>query len=193
MKLALTAPLRAGKSQAAGYLSTYYDFQTFAFSDELKAAFHRAFPSVPEKPKPRAYYQKFGQWAREAFGENVWIDACMAKVDAYTALFSRKCDCGLSPSLKNRVLIEDVRQQNEYDRLRVEGFTIVRITAPEELRIERARKAGDDFDLAALDHPTEKALQTFEVDYEIVNDGTYEQLYAKMDALMEAMLWRNLI
>lgn len=187
MKLALTAPLRAGKSQAAGYLSMYYDFQKFAFSDELKAAFHRAFPSVPEKPKPRAVI-KFGQWAREAFGENVWIDACMAKVDAYTALFSRKCDCGLSPSLKNRVLIEDVRQQNEYDRLRAEGFTIVRITAPEELRIERARKAGDDFDLAALDHPTEKALQTFEVDYEIVNDGTYEQLYAKLDALMEAML-----
>ncbi|WP_224988408.1 nucleoside/nucleotide kinase family protein [Bacillus amyloliquefaciens] len=190
MKLALTAPLRAGKSQAAGYLSLHYDFQTFAFSDELKAAFHRAFPSVPEKPKPRAHYQKFGQWAREAFGENVWIDACMAKVNAYQALFARECDCGLSPSLKNRVLIEDVRQQNEYDRLRSEGFTIVRITAPEVLRIERARKAGDDFDLAALDHPTEKALQTFEVDYEIVNDGTYEQFYAKLDALAAELLGR---
>ncbi|ODB76047.1 hypothetical protein [Bacillus velezensis] len=190
MKLALTAPLRAGKSQAAGYLSTYYDFQTFAFSDELKAAFHRAFPSVPEKPKPRAYYQEFGQAVRKMLDENVWIDACMAKVDAYQALFARECDCGLSPSLKNRVLIEDVRQQNEYDRLRSEGFTIVRITAPEVLRIERARKAGDDFDLAALDHPTEKALQTFEVDYEIVNDGTYEQLYAKLDALAAELLGR---
>ncbi|MDT9121876.1 hypothetical protein RSW84_30950, partial [Escherichia coli] len=76
------APLRAGKSQAAGYLSMYYDFQKFAFSDELKAAFHRAFPSVPEKPKPRAFYQEFGQAARKMLGENVWIDACMAKVDA---------------------------------------------------------------------------------------------------------------
>ncbi|OQV53373.1 dephospho-CoA kinase [Bacillus velezensis] len=184
MKLALTAPLRAGKSQAAGYLSLYYDIHTFAFSDELKDVFHRAFPHIPRDPKPRKLYQEFGEWAREAFGENVWVDACMAKVDAYTAIFSRKCDCGLAPSLKNRVLIEDVRQQNEYDRLRAEGFTIVRITAPEELRIERARKAGDDFDLVALDHPTEKALLTFEVDYEIMNDGTYEQLYAKLDELM---------
>nr|MDH3082601.1 hypothetical protein [Bacillus subtilis] len=58
MKLALTAPLRAGKSETAGYLSLHYDFHPFAFGDELKAAFHRAFPSVPEKPKPRAYYQK---------------------------------------------------------------------------------------------------------------------------------------
>ncbi|WP_416415595.1 dephospho-CoA kinase [Bacillus velezensis] len=190
MKIALTAPLRAGKSQAAGYLSTYYDFQTFAFSDELKDTFHRAFPHIPREPKPRKLYQEFGQAMRKIFGENVWVDACMAEVDAYTALFSRKCDCGLSPSLKNRVLIEDVRQQNEYDRLRAEGFTIVRITAPAELRIERARKAGDDFDLAALDHPTEKALQTFEVDYEIVNDGTYEQLYAKLDALAAELLGR---
>ncbi len=184
MKLALTAPLRAGKSQAAGYLSLHYDFQTFAFGDEMKDAFHRAFPHIPRYPKPRELYQEFAQAVRKMLGENVWIDACMAKVGAYQALFSRKCDCGLSPSLKNRVLIEDVRQQNEYDRLRSEGFTIVRITAPEELRIERARKAGDDFDLAALDHPTEKALQTFEVDYEIVNDGTYEQLYEKLDELM---------
>ncbi|QJC97150.1 Putative adenylate kinase [Bacillus mojavensis] len=188
MKLALTAPLRAGKSEAAGYLALHYDFHPFAFGDELKTAFHRAFPAVPEKPKPRAYYQKFGQWAREAFGEDVWVNAAMTKVDAYLARYT--CDCGgdLAPMLKNRVLIEDCRQPNEYARLRAEGFKIIRITAPEELRIERARKAGDDFDLAALKHPTELALQDFEVDYEITNDGAIDELYAKLDALMEEVL-----
>ncbi|MED4828165.1 hypothetical protein P9442_09020 [Bacillus atrophaeus] len=85
------------------------------------------------------------------------------------------------------MLVEDCRQPNEYSRLRAEGFTIVRITAPTELRIERARKAGDDFDLKALDHSTELALQSFEVDYEITNDGTVEQLYAKLDALMTVL------
>ncbi|WP_250629107.1 hypothetical protein [Bacillus subtilis] len=86
--------------------------------------------------------------------------------------------------LKNRVLIEDCRQPNEHTRLRAEGFKIIRITAPESLRIERARKAGDDFDLDALKHPTELALLNFEVDYEITNDGTIDELYAKLDALM---------
>ncbi|QUG79135.1 dephospho-CoA kinase [Bacillus subtilis] len=184
MKLALTAPLRAGKSEAAGYLSLHYDFHPFAFGDELKAAFHRAFPSVPEKPKPRAYYQKFGQWAREAFGEDVWVNATMTKVDTYMARHTCDCGSGLAPMLKNRVLIEDCRQPNEHTRLCNEGFTIVRITAPEALRIERARKAGDDFDLAALKHPTELALLDFEVDYEITNDGTIDELYEKLDALM---------
>ncbi|MED4579056.1 dephospho-CoA kinase [Bacillus atrophaeus] len=185
MKLALTAPLRAGKSEAAGYLSLYNDFHTFAFGAELKDAFHRAFPHIPRHPKPRKLYQEFGQAMRKILGEDVWVNATMTKVNAY--LDRHKCDCGggLAPMLKNRVLIEDCRQPNEYNRLRSEGFTIVRITAPEALRIERARKAGDDFDLAALKHPTELALLNFEVDYEITNDGTINELYAKMDALME--------
>ncbi|MGB9945336.1 hypothetical protein ACO0DA_20340 [Bacillus subtilis] len=90
--------------------------------------------------------------------------------------------------LKNRVLIEDCRQPNEHNRLRAEGFKIIRITAPEDIRIERARKAGDDFDLAALKHPTELALQNFEVDYEITNDSTIDELYAKLDAIMAEVL-----
>lgn len=184
MKLALTAPLRAGKSEASGYLSLYYDFHPFAFGDELKAAFHRAFPHIPRYPKPRKLYQEFGQAMRKIFGEDVWVNATMTKVDAYLARYACDCGGGLAPMLKNRVLVEDCRQPNEYNRLRAEGFKIIRITAPEDLRIERARKAGDDFDLAALKHPTELALLDFEVDYEITNDGTIDELYAKLDALM---------
>lgn len=137
MKIALTAPLRAGKSLAASYISLHYDFQPFAFGDELKDAFHRAFPHVPRNPKPRAHYQKFGQWAREAFGEDVWIDALMPKIAAY--LDRHPCDCG-NTALKNRVIIDDCRQPNEYKRLKDEGFVFIRITAPAELRIERAKK-----------------------------------------------------
>ncbi|MGO4897504.1 dephospho-CoA kinase [Bacillus sp. GM2] len=186
MKIALTAPLRAGKSLAASYISLHYDFQPFAFGDELKDAFHRAFPHVPRNPKPRAHYQKFGQWAREAFGEDVWIDALMPKVAAY--LDRHPCECGNNSSLKNRVIIDDCRQSNEYQRLKDEGFVFIRITAPVELRIERAKKAGDAFELADLEHPTELALLDFEVDYEITNDGTIDELYAKLDALMAEVL-----
>ncbi|MCY9372687.1 dephospho-CoA kinase [Bacillus haynesii] len=185
MKIALTAPLRAGKSLAASYISLHYDFQPFAFGDELKDAFHRAFPHVPRNPKPRAHYQKFGQWAREAFGEDVWIDALMPKIAAY--LERHPCDCG-STALKNRVIIDDCRQPNEYKRLKDEGFVFVRITAPAELRIERAKKAGDQFDLADLEHPTELAVNSFEVNYEIDNAGKPEELYEKLDAIMAEVL-----
>nr|MDF9460623.1 hypothetical protein [Bacillus pumilus] len=35
-----------------------------------------------------------------------------------------------------------------------------------------------------MDHPTETALDGFEVDYEIVNDGMLDDLYARLDEIM---------
>jgi dephospho-CoA kinase len=182
IKLALTGKLRAGKSYLAGYATLFYDCQPFAFGNELKEAFHRAFPNVPRNPKPRALYQKFGQWAREVFGDDVWINALMPKVNDYIAQHS--CACGKSSA---RVLIEDCRQQNEFDRLRAEGFVIVRVNAPDELRIERARKAGDDFTEADLRHETELLVDTFAVDYEIWNNGSLSELEAQFDEIMREL------
>ena len=181
IKLALCGKLRSGKSLVAGYLSLMHDFQPFAFGDALKNAFHRAFPQIPRQPKPRAYYQSFGQWARATIDENVWIDATMRKVDEY--LSQKHCDC----NGRLRVLIEDVRQQNEYDRLKREGFVFVRITAPDELRLERARKVGDDFTEADLAHETELLVDSFEVDYEVANDGTVDELCAKVDVVIRQL------
>jgi len=175
IKLALCGKLRSGKSLVAGYLSLMHDFQPFAFGDALKNAFHRAFPQIPRQPKPRAYYQSFGQWARTTIDENVWIDATMRKVGEY---LSQNC---------LRILIEDVRQQNEYDRLKREGFVFVRITAPDELRIERAKKDGDDFAEADLVHETETFVDSFEVDYEVANDGTVDELCAKVDKVIRQL------
>ncbi|MEK4178543.1 dephospho-CoA kinase [Aeribacillus sp. FSL K6-1121] len=179
IKLALCGKLRSGKSLVAGYLSLMHDFQPFAFGDALKNAFHRAFPQIPRQPKPRAYYQSFGQWARATIGEDVWIDATMRKVDEYLA--HNQCNDPL------RVLIEDVRQQNEYDRLKREGFVFVRISAPDELRLERARKVGDDFTEADLAHETELLVDTFAVDYEVLNDGTVDELCAKIDVVIRQL------
>lgn len=175
IKLALCGKLRSGKSLVAGYLSLMHDFQPFAFGDALKNAFHRAFPQIPRQPKPRAYYQSFGQWARATIDENVWIDATMRKIDDYLA------------QNRLRILIEDVRQQNEYDRLKREGFVFVRITAPDELRLERARKAGDDFTETDLAHETETFVDSFEVDYEVANDGKVDELCAKVDMVIRQL------
>lgn len=77
---------------------------------------------------------------------------------------------------------------NEYQRLKDEGFVFIRITAPVDLRIERAKKAGDAFELADLDHPTELAVDSFEVDYEVENVGEPEELYAKLDEIMAELI-----
>src|SRR5690606_28777513 len=88
------------------------------------------------------------------------------------------------PARPLRAVITDLRQPNEYDRCRAEGFVIIRVSAPLETRIDRIRAAGDAFDPKDLTHETESHIETFDVDYEIVNDGTISELHAKVDAIM---------
>jgi dephospho-CoA kinase len=172
IKIALTGRLRAGKDTAAGYLALYYDFTPYAFGDELKESFHRAFPNVPGLPKPRNFYQKFGQWAREVMGADIWITHCLGKIERYKS---------------ERVLITDLRQLNEYSALREAGYTIIRITAPESLRIKRALDAGDDFTVHDLVHETELNVDSFEVDYRVINAGDTLALTKQLDAIMKEL------
>jgi hypothetical protein len=181
IKLALCGRLRSGKDTAAQYLTIFYDFQPFAFADPLKRYLHEIFPHVPREPKPRRLLQLFGQKLRE-IDPDVWVNLTMHKIDEY--LRQHACDC--SP-LKPRVVVTDCRQQNEYDRLRAEGFVFIRINADDELRIKRALEAGDDFTVHDLAHETELLVDSFDVDYEVNNNGTTPELYAQLDAIMNEL------
>jgi hypothetical protein len=183
IKLALCGRLRSGKDTAARYLTLFYDFHSFAFADPLKRYLHEIFPHVPREPKPRRLLQLFGQKMRE-IDPDVWVNLTMHKIDEYLRL--HPCECGGS-ALKPRVVVTDCRQQNEFDRLRAEGFVFVRINADEKLRIQRALEAGDDFTAEDLAHETELLVDSFDVDYEVYNDRTPEYLYRQLDAIMTAL------
>jgi hypothetical protein len=183
IKLALCGRLRSGKDTAAQYLTLFYDFQPFAFADPLKRYLHEIFPHVPREPKPRRLLQLFGQKMRE-IDPDVWINLTMRQIDDYLRLHPCEC-CG--SALKPRVVVTDCRQQNEYDRLRTEGFVFVRINANDELRIRRALEAGDDFTAEDLAHETELLVDSFDVDYEVDNNGTTSELYEQIDAIMNEL------
>jgi hypothetical protein len=181
IKLALCGRLRSGKDTVARYLTLFYDFHPFAFADPLKRYLHEIFPHVPREPKPRRLLQLFGQKLRE-LDPDVWVNLTMHKIDEY--LRQHACDC--SP-LKPRVVVTDCRQRNEYDRLRAAGFVFVRINADDELRIRRALEAGDNFTVHDLAHETELLVDSFDVDYEVYNNGTTSELYAQLDAIMREL------
>ena len=183
IKLALVGKLRAGKDTAARYLTLFYDFHPFAFADPLKRYLHEIFPHVPREPKPRRLLQLFGQKMRE-IDPDVWINLTMRRIDEYLRMYP--CECGGS-ALKPRVVVTDCRQQNEYDRLRAEGFVFIRINTDDELRIRRALEAGDDFTAEDLAHETELLIDSFDVDYEIDNNGTTSELYEQIDAIMREL------
>ncbi|MGQ0416340.1 hypothetical protein ACT4UL_13785 [Bacillus sp. HC-TM] len=85
---------------------------------------------------------------------------------------------------KSKVLVNGVRQPNEYQRLKDESFVIIRVNSSVDLRISRAEKAGDVFTEADLEHETENHIDTFKVDYEINNIGTIGEMYEQFDAIM---------
>jgi len=174
IKIALTGKMRSGKDTVALHLAFEHGFEyPIAFGDKLKRTFHELFPWVFAQSKPREGYQRFGQLIREEFDENVWVKHLASTVEF------------LEDSRKTRgIVITDLRQPNEYEWCRANGFIIVRVTAPDELRIARAKAAGDNFSADDLAHETERHVDRFEVDYEIVNDGTLAELEAQVNIMM---------
>jgi len=172
VRIVLAGKFRSGKDLLASYLSLFYGFATYAFADEMKAAFHRAYPQVPHIPKPRAGYVKFGEMSCEILGDDVWVEKAMRKIADDNAPL---------------VLISDMRKEPEYKRMQDEGFTVIRITAADELRIERAREAGDSFTEADLESPTETFIDKITPDYEVLNNLSPDSLYDQIDEIMTEM------
>jgi dephospho-CoA kinase len=177
IKIALTGKLRAGKDEVAHHLYIRHGFDKVAFGDALKRTVHEVFPWVSEFSKPRALYQQYGQLIRQ-IDDSVWITHAERRI---------KGDIDFRVGMgadQIGIVVTDVRQQNEVDWCRANGFTLIRVTAPDEVRIGRAISAGDDFTVHDLAHETELAIDGFDVDYEIVNDGSVADLQAKVDAIL---------
>lgn len=190
--IALTGKFRAGKDQVARYLTEKYGYTRFAFGDELKRYAHELFGG--SNAKQRELYQWFGQTMRQR-DPDIWVRKCFENITAVEESKYRRAYSVVNvetgetvldvPADPLRAVITDVRQPNEFDRCRDEGYVIIRVTAPDSLRIERARSAGDKFDAKTLDHETERCVDGFDVDYEIENSGTVDDLYVLVDSLME--------
>lgn len=183
MNIALTGKFRSGKDAVAHHLALEHGYTQFAFGDELKRYYHELFGDAEEKP--REGYQWFGQNMRER-DPNIWVRKCFDDIverqRSIAAKYANGGRWGATPPF--RVVISDLRQPNEFDRCRAEGYTIIRVNCPDELRIERARAAGDAFKPEDLTHDTEQHVDTFAVDYEVQNDGTLDELYAQIDAII---------
>ncbi|AMB18609.1 dNMP kinase [Bacillus phage Eldridge] len=185
LKIALVGFLRSGKTTVQNHLVDKYHMTAFAFGDKLKEDFHRDHPEVPRVPKPVSHYQAYGQGKRETEYPEIWIDKCLAEVDRIRTAAANYNITGSEDPFTP--LITDVRQRNEYERLLEEGYIIIRVTAPLETRKQRAIDAGDDisdknFDYEAANHDVD-----FDVDYDIVNDGTLEELLWEVDMVMTAI------
>jgi dephospho-CoA kinase len=185
IKVALTGRMRSGKDSAAAYLIEKHGFVRFAFADGLKRICRDLFPDrFADGSKPRTLLQGVGVAMRE-FDPDVWVNATMREIARY------QYDTERTLWYRPNYVITDLRFPNEYERLRAEGFVIIRVNASDETRIQRMIDAGDTFDDDTLTHETEQHVDSFAVDYEIDNNGSLAELYAQVDEIMAEITKRS--
>lgn len=185
MNIALTAKMRAGKDTVAEYLIKKYGFTKFAFGDGIKRLCRDYYPELTkEGAKPRYLYQNVGQSLRK-FDEDIWVNTCFNEIHK---------ERGLRKTLAHNelfVVISDMRQPNEHKRCKDEGFIVIKIVADDEIRLQRMNEKGDKFTVEDLQHETESYIDSYEADYIISNNGTYEELISQIDQIMSELISGN--
>jgi hypothetical protein len=176
-KIAICGQLRSGKDAAGDRFRLHHRFRAFAFADYVKKTAHTLFPHIPADPKPRRLYQQIGEKACE-IDPLVWVRLTERQIGFHI-------DGSISLGDEDiRVIITDLRKPAEYEWARANGYSIVRITASEDVRLARAKAAGDAFELEDLAHDTESHVAGFGVDFDIVNDGSLAELHEKVDEVV---------
>jgi len=181
LKIAFIGPMRSGKSEAARYLAETYDFERVSFGDHLRYCVETVWGVNTTGVKPRAQLQQLGQLARQ-FDPDVWVKPLAAKVFQLTAGNANR-------ERQVSVVIDDLRQPNEYEWCKANGFTIVRVISGAGAQKERMEALGEEYEPAQLAHETEQHHRKFDAEYQILNgdNDTLELLHKQLDALIERL------
>lgn len=139
-----------------------YDAWELIRDPELKEAPIKELKGVT----PRHLMQTLGtEWGRNCIHESVWVDVCLAR----------------SKHLMRQgrsVVIDDVRFTNEADAIRDAGGVIVRVVRPGVQR--------------TTSHASEGQLDSYKVDYQLVNDSTLSNLTYKVRNLFDDIKSRQI-
>lgn len=170
VKFALVGYSRTGKDTVCDLIqkcSIPY-IHRVAFGDKLKEELFKVFPDLPSKPKPRIAYEKFGQTCRE-IDPLVWIK----KLEHTIYICEEDLDI-------ENFIVTDCRQVNEGIWLQEQGYKLIRVNAPEEIRKERC---GDEHFLAVGE--SEKEIDMIDVHYHIYNDGSLDDLLRQVKLILK--------
>jgi dephospho-CoA kinase len=174
MKIAIVGKMRSGKNTLADYFISK-GFKEFSFRSGIDEVISLFFPAAFEEGKPRKHYQVIGQAFRE-LDPDIWVNRLNTKLWVHEDLFGG-----------GDVVVTDLRQPNEYFYLNRNDFIVIKVEAAEELRLERIRAAGDQFDPEALTHETELELDHLPFDYLVTNNGTLQDLYDQAEFILKEL------
>lgn len=170
---------RSGKDTAAEYLLRLYGMDVYSFAKPIKKALMAMFgfsyrhlegdlketDTVWLGKSPRELMQSLGtEWGRQWVCDDVWVRTLAREL---------RGDANLCRSMGNvwrGAVISDVRLHNEAAWVRGEGGVVVHIQRPNARRV--------------ASHSTEDGVEVVAGDFVIVNDGSVDALYDKLDGMM---------
>lgn len=188
MLIAFTGAAGCGKSTAADYLADVHGFDVIALATPLKEMVGTLFdfdswqlygPSAarnapdPRYPRadgtcltPREALQVFGTNAGRKCWPLIWTVACMRLVDANTY-----DEGGQRPTV-----IPDARFDEEVAAIRQRGGLVIKL------------HRGSSLSGAAAQHASEAGVSEQYITHHIQNHGSKEELYAALDAILNAAI-----
>lgn len=172
MKIALVGKARSGKDTVADYLKTNYGFTEYKFSKGIHDTINLIKGPSDSKSKKRRELQEVGQGLRGILGDDVWVN--------YTFRL-------ILQEQPEHIVISDCRQENEANRLREEGYVLINVETPDEIRIKRMIESGDKFTKEDLNHETEQI--DIVCDYTIHNDRTIFDVFTQIEDIMAELTY----
>tara|TARA_B110000908_G_C10061756_1_gene360959 strand:+ start:241 stop:747 length:507 start_codon:yes stop_codon:yes gene_type:complete len=155
MRIAITGKIASGKSYISHYLCDTYNFKIFSFAQPIKKICNDIFNM---KGKDRLLLQEFSEKCKE-LDKDVWV---------------KYLDEAISNETGN-IVIDDMRFPNEWEMLTLHGFTIIKLTLPPELQLQRIKETYPDTykkHLERLNHISESSYEYLPYDYTIdVSNG----------------------
>ncbi len=177
MIIGIAGRAQHGKDTIGKVLVEHYDYRRVAFADKVRELAMYIDPAITHGvtisplgnivrargwdyaktiPQVRKFLQNLGEGARQVLSSGTWIFALFSHIDG----------------LPDNFVITDVRYQNEVAAIRNRGGKVWRVTRP-----------GFDNGVDP-EHPSEANVALLDVDVDICNDGTVEELAAKVMRLM---------
>ena len=175
--IGLVGEAAAGKGTVAAYLADKFGAKTMAFSTPMKECVARL-----HIPLSRENLTTFSEMTRKAYGEDLY-----ARVVAEDA----------KQSTDPFIVVDGIRRPADYQNLKeLPGFHLIYVTAPVEIRWQRARLRGEKATEATMSLedfkkeellPTEREIKAIgqKAEFIVDNSGKIEELYASMESIIE--------
>lgn len=185
--IALYSPVpQSGKTTVAKYLMDRYGYQRIPFAQPLKDMLISLLISCGFTYAQALYYQenkeviipglevtfrelaaKLGtEWGRVQIASDFWVRIWRMREQTLGSLYPKK-----------PIVVDDMRFPNEFGWLQAFGATLIHI---------QRQSAVFQSAPSTLQHSSEGGLSDRTFDHYVVNNGTFEELYAQIDSCLSA-------